>query len=869
MSLADVNRARAAWFEAPDLDARFAAVQGLREGARPWVEWSTRTVALRHLIELIHYSDHPSLRARLIEPLGLAGSITAVPALHAELHHPSVKVRGAAIEALGELGLLFGGAVVARWLVEQRKSTAPPVLRDEALRTLALTGHPDTAKLASLMFQKGEVEATTFHLALAEAVSTTGVELAEAHLRDPEAAIPAALHLSAVRHPQLEKLLAPLLRSADLQQRQVAEALVARRWEGAQDDVLHFISDRLYGRDLGRRARRLRVHAPDELVAVFELFCEEHPVGSRARAKFLTRMAAIGVPELQAAMFEWALDSKETANLVTLLRAASTRHASLAEELDRLMGHSDAEVVVGALRCRVNLLSDQQPGDLVRWAKDPRPAVAEEAVRSAMTLFRDRKQPNRKTALTGAGRRALEQMMRQTLREGSTNARVQAAFAVGNLGLTALTDELLRLKTDADARVRQGAAASLHGLPPGKKLDELVSWLGEESAPDVRMRLGLALLDALDGGQPAPSGLEAVATGSLQGREDLELVGLHLCGFVAQGPALERLRQAVGDPRLATSAAALTALGRTRQPKLLPLLEEASRLEDPVRRRRAVEALGVFGSPAAATALVKVAVGEPEPSVRRAALRSLTRCPCSPAEARQLVARGASDPLMYELLEAHVAATGGGLDVVAVDAGLEERFGGLKVGLLARKSEDALRALRTAYYLDSGVQLPEGLDAAPPVVFWAKGLELWMNAVLRPVLQDLRSPRGRKALAAVSYVWSEWERGTAGWTPQGKGRWASLRKVAARSAEDRGKTWTLRALAAAVLCSGPLAKRMELEARLGHLPPELLGQLADDLVSLSDLRNRLTHESSGRALDASQASRRANAIGRCLATHFR
>ena len=53
------------------------------------------------------------------------------------------------------------------------------------------------------------------------------------------------------------------------------------------------------------------------------------------------------------------------------------------------------------------------------------------------------------------------------------------------------------------------------------------------------------------------------------------------------------------------------------------------------------------------------------------------------------------------------------------------------------------------------------------------------------------------------------------------------------------------------------------------LPPELLGQLADDLVSLSDLRNRLTHESSGRARDASQASRRANAIGRCLATHFR
>ena len=260
--------------------------------------------------------------------------------------------------------------------------------------------------------------------------------------------------------------------------------------------------------------------------------------------------------------------------------------------------------------------------------------------------------------------------------------------------------------------------------------------------------------------------------------------------------------------------------------------------------------------------------GQAGPSVRRAALRNLADCPCSALEARQLTAQGPDDPWMYELLEARVAAAGGRLDVAALDAALEKRFVGLKAARLARQSQDALRALRTAHFLDSGVQLPEGLDAAPPVVFWAKGLELWMDVALRPAFLELRSPRGRTALENAKFIWSALEKDTPGWTIGHGNRWSTLLNVVQASAKDARKVWTLRALAGGLLCSGPLADRLKLSARLPHMPNETVGALAYDLVCLSDLRNRLTHNAAGRAQDAAQASKRAEAIGRCLGRHF-
>ncbi|HCH66025.1 MAG TPA: hypothetical protein DFR83_24700, partial [Deltaproteobacteria bacterium] len=666
MSLEAVADARAAWFAAPDLDARLGAVQALQKLAASWNPWPVRKEAMGHLIELIHISDHPSLRTRLIDALGAVQSLQAVPALHAELHHSDAKVRLATVRTLGELGMVFAGSVVARWLSARERTLEPPGMMDAALRTLALCSHPDTERWALELWEAGEVEATTLHLALAEVVSSEALSLAQDHLLDPFAAIPAALHLSAVRHPALQTLLQPLLRSSDLQQRQTAEALVSRHWDSAQDDVMTYITAKLYGRDVGRRARRMRVHPPEELISVFELFRDEHPADSRERATFLSRMAAIGVPELQAAMFAWMLASDRPSDIVAILRAATTRHPNMDGALRKLLAHNHPDVVVYTMRCQANLIEGHQPEPFARRVSDPRPAVALEAVRSVTTLFRDRKGPDRKTTLSGTARRVVEQMLRTALREGDPDTRANAAFAVGNLGLTALSDDLLRLHDDPEMRVRQGAAASLHALPSSRKLPTLTTWMAAEPAPDVRIRLGLTLLAALRNGASPPDTLEAVALAALQDRDDLALVGLHLSGFVASASAIDRLCSAATDPRLATASAALTALGATRRGVALEPLATASQLHDPVRRRRAVEALGALRTPAAATALVAVTRQELEPSVRRAALRSLADCPCSALEARQLVPLGPSDPWMYELLEARVAAAGGRLDVAAV-----------------------------------------------------------------------------------------------------------------------------------------------------------------------------------------------------------
>ena len=77
-----------------------------------------------------------------------------------------------------------------------------------------------------------------------------------------------------------------------------------------------------------------------------------------------------------------------------------------------------------------------------------------------------------------------------------------ATYAVGNMGITGLQDDLVRLRTDPDTWVRQAAAASLHVLPPTVEPSALLDWARVESSPDVRFRLGLCLLEALEAGRP-------------------------------------------------------------------------------------------------------------------------------------------------------------------------------------------------------------------------------------------------------------------------------------------------------------------------------------------------------------------------------
>jgi hypothetical protein len=316
------------------------------------------------------------------------------------------------------------------------------------------------------------------------------------------------------------------------------------------------------------------------------------------------------------------------------------------------------------------------------------------------------------------------------------------------------------------------------------------------------------------------------------------------------------------------AAAGLTALGVTGHPDALPALVAATQSDDPVRRRRAAEALGALGLPEGASRLVDVAVEDPDPTVRQSALRALARCPCSADDAVRLVPTGPDDPLLFDLLEARTAATGGPLDAEAVDAQLELEVPGLRTGRLGRRAPDALRALRTAWYLDSGICLPAGLDAAPPVVFWVKGLELWLHASLAPLARQLRSSSGQQALSGVAFRWSALAERATGW-PEDAARqdWRGLLPPLQASLEGRTeKVWSLRAVAGALICGGPLASTLGISPWLPSVPLSEQGALAFALVRLANTRNRLTHRVAGRAEDAAAARTLALSAAQVLAT---
>ena len=119
-----------------------------------------------------------------------------------------------------------------------------------------------------------------------------------------------------------------------------------------------------------------------------------------------------------------------------------------------------------------------------------------------------------------------------------------------------------------------------------------------------------------------------------------------------------------------------------------------------------------------------------------------------------------------------------------------------------RQSQDALRALRLAPLPGQWRPAARGPRRGPPVVFWAKGLELWMDVALRPAFQELRSPRGRTALENAKFIWSL--KGHSRLDSRARKPVEHPAECGADVGEGPRKVWTLQALAGGLLCSGPL-----------------------------------------------------------------
>ena len=319
---------RLAWFQATDRTADRPG-PALVDMATTAGDRTTRGRATTHLIELTHLARHPGERRRLVEALGRLRSASAVPALHAELHHDDEGVREAALIAIGETAYHFGGAMVARWMAARDLSDEPPGIVDAALVALARTGNAILETEAERLWSEGLVSARALHLSLADAASPAMLDLARTHVSMPEAAVAAALHLGALRVPDLLHALRPLRRSTDLAQVHLAERIIDAEPEGPVDALLGLVSRDWPLAPLGRTARRLRVHPVEDLLEAVQTLREDMAPGSPERRKFSRAVLLIGEPRLQECILDWLEAAGESAGLAHALGYATQPTSSL------------------------------------------------------------------------------------------------------------------------------------------------------------------------------------------------------------------------------------------------------------------------------------------------------------------------------------------------------------------------------------------------------------------------------------------------------------------------------------------------------------------------------------------------------------
>lgn len=835
------------WFQAPDTAAQREAIATLVQSARS----DRSAAAVGALITLLHLARDPSEQLPLLRALGETGSVVAVPALHGELHRDDPAVRAGALRALGATGLGYAGLRVAAWLAQIEIRDEPSEVLEAALLALGQTGHASLGETAVRLWEAGRARAEVVHLALAEGVSDALLDLARDHLADPVAAIPAALQLSAVRPPTLGDDLARLRQSTDPQHRLVGERLAMIPGSSAEDDMLALIDTEPL--EAGRVARGLREHPSDQLVEAFEALLGLTE-GEARKIALIQAAVGVGVGPLQDAALQGAAALGDAA-LASALREVAVQSAEVEANIEHWIGSPSSAIARAAIRLWVNLEGVAGLDRLDRCLSPTRPEHRVEQVRALQDTLRDwAGGPNK---IPRELRLRAERVIREGLRSDAASLRRQAAYAAGNIGLNALGEQLRTALTDDDAGVREAAAAALDRLPPSPA-PLLIDRLREEPEPAVRFRLALALRKALEATPPTPdlrAALPDLAQHRLRDREDLRVLGLRLLGYAPSDLALESLCRAAEGSVLSESIAAISALGTLADPAAAETLIGLLQHPDPARRWRAAEALGPLAVTPATLALLDALGEDGEPAVRQAALTALRQHPLDDAMRARIQPTGPDDPLLFELL-ALVRGEPSDGTTRDVDMRLEQAIEGFNPARLHRRCPDALRALRTAEFLSAFPELPEGLDAAPPVLQWAKGLELWATDALSAALTRLALPEALGCLESCAFNWTALPGRLPDWPDTAP--WPPHRKLVEILGSFPRTTPSLNNIAAIALVAGPLAQAIGLPRIYAQAHDEALIGLASSATSLARLRNELTHRRAARPEEVARARRLAH-----------
>lgn len=863
---------RQAWFTAASSDQQEQVLaQLVLRGNGVGVKRDFQAVST--LIELCHLTRYPASRLPILRALGRCeGSAFAVPVLIAELADPSPIVVTAALHALGRIGLPFGARAVLRWYERPSSGARPFETTSAAMRAMATIGLPETPSRVEAAWRAGHLRTVDAHLALAEVASDALRDEAVAHLARPALAQAAALHLASIRDPELPALLQPMLEGADPVLALLASRLLDRA-ELSPRELLEQAMASSNDHHARRLARSLRATDPHErLVALKDLWDEAEaddqqdclpelvdaghgPSAAERRFRGLIKAALrAGLPELQDAVLDRVALKPTTLIRAALLRV-HTDTPSLQGHCERWIGDDRDEIATDAIRAVVNTRG-QGGIPLLRGmnlAGSVREVHRLEWVRALQNAFRNDRDARGNCTLAQGDRKQLADALRPHLTASEPRIAELAHYTAGNVGLTELASTMVGTIGGATSEsLRRAAATSLGELQPRKRCLALAAALATEESPMVVFRLLRALVRAK---RIPVDQREKVAQATRTRMDDLQddarVLALELLGGCGDARDVPMLVMAAGNISHAAGCAAIDALGRLGLDGGLPALLEASRAADPERRRRAAAALAAF--PTATPRLIELVTDPDEVhDVRQAAATSLEGHHLGADHALHLAPRDLDDPLAVTLLLLCKRCAGAAADPAAIDARLAAEVPGLELERLLIEHPDVVRAFRTAEFFHlPAVKLPGGLDASPPVLFWVKGLEVWLKRLLNPALEGLLARDAGSDLHGITRAWRErrsrvapaWCDDLLPWNTHDL--WGGLGSAldAAQRAMDAG--WSggrsIRVFAAALLATadvteGPWAVGLSRDARVS---------LANGLAALNHERNQLTHGHAG------------------------
>lgn len=503
--------------------------------------------------------------------------------------------------------------------------------RDNLIRAAAEASDEDAPALAFLLARVDDESAdrALLHLVRFESARTRAVEALVCRgprvtpllmdlLRDGETAIQrvVAIALGRLRDPRAIAVLARTLVAVPEVTNYSAQALSRLCDERAFD-----------------RLRQLLAHADSPLrrAVMRALASVQHPTMSALALSLLgdpdprVREAAVNLvngcrsPEGIVALLERCRDEDETVRMAAVECLATVDDPRVLSTLTQVLTRDTPRVREAAARALGRVKNVEATVALVAALCDGDPWVRCAAARSLGEQD---------------AREAVDDLARLATMDATSEVRVAAIEALGQIGGSRAQAILSALCEAGDSRVAQAALSALGQLDHPRVIWVLLAALG---AGDVQRRLHIVRLLTERRGVLATTTLHWLATNDPDERVvRAALDGLAYRATPADVAAL--IEVAADAPRRPACIAALARLG----PHRLPEIARGLRHPDPDVRRAVVQVLATSDEPSAAEALV-AALDDEEASVRRTAATALAGKD-APAVRAPLILRARSDP---------------------------------------------------------------------------------------------------------------------------------------------------------------------------------------------------------------------------------